>query len=48
MLTGSGAAAVAVFAEDNLSPDFIDEFARTCSFVRVVGPHAAGVEFREG
>lgn len=47
MLTGSGAAAVAVFAEDNLSPDITDEFARTCSFVRVVGPHATGVEFRE-
>ncbi len=48
MLTGSGAAAVAVFAEDNLAPDITDEFARTCSFVRVVGPHAAGVVFREG
>jgi len=48
MLTGSGAAAVAVFAEDNLAPDITDEFARTCSFVRVVGPHAAGVVFKEG
>jgi len=48
MLSGSGAAVVAVFEEDSFSPNIADQFARSYSFVRVVGPHAAGVEFKDG
>jgi 4-diphosphocytidyl-2-C-methyl-D-erythritol kinase len=47
MLSGSGAAVVAVFDEKQWDPKFAAEFARSSSFVRVVSPHTAGVQFRE-
>jgi 4-diphosphocytidyl-2-C-methyl-D-erythritol kinase len=46
MLSGSGAAVVAVFANENELPK-ISEFAQEGWFVRVVGPHAGGVTFME-
>ncbi len=48
MLSGSGAAVVAVFEENSLSPDIIAQLVSSYAFVRVVGPHAAGVEFTDG
>ena len=48
MLSGSGAAVVAVFAEDYDLARISGEFARSDWFVRVVGPHAVGVEIRDG
>ncbi|MHB8078611.1 MAG: 4-(cytidine 5'-diphospho)-2-C-methyl-D-erythritol kinase [Candidatus Krumholzibacteriia bacterium] len=47
MLTGSGAAAVAVFDEKHWASQIQDEFAAPDWFVRVVGPHPAGVEITE-
>ncbi len=49
MLSGSGATVVAVFAADDDRPleGLRQELARTDWFVRVVGPHTAGVEIRE-
>ncbi len=48
MLSGSGAALVAVFPAEGCTQEITDEFARSCSFVRVVAPHVAGVEFMDG
>ncbi|MFH1843405.1 MAG: 4-(cytidine 5'-diphospho)-2-C-methyl-D-erythritol kinase [bacterium] len=48
MLSGSGAAVVAVFPDRCDIPKISEEFARSDWFVRVVGPHAVGVEIRDG
>ncbi len=47
MLTGSGAAVVGVFDEQNWTSHIGDEFDAPDWFVRVVGPHPAGVEITE-
>ena len=45
LLSGSGAAVVAVFSNDRWDPEIASEFAHANTFVRVVGPHVAGGEF---
>lgn len=47
MLTGSGAAVVGVFDEQIWTAQIRDEFEAPDWFIRVVGPHSAGVEITE-
>lgn len=47
MLTGSGAAVVGVFDDHDWTAQIRDEFAAPDWFVRVLGPHPAGVEITE-
>jgi len=44
LLSGSGSAVVGVFAEGRNLGEITGEFEETCRFVRIVGPHAAGVK----
>jgi 4-diphosphocytidyl-2C-methyl-D-erythritol kinase len=48
MMSGSGSAVFAVFPEGHHLSAITSEFARQSSFVRVVGPHVAGVQIKEG
>ena len=48
MLSGSGAAVVAVFAERGDLDEIAEEFAHPGWYVSVVGPQASGVEIQEG
>lgn len=47
MLSGSGSAVVAVFAERSWNPRILEEFGDPGWFVRVVAAHAAGVEIMD-
>jgi 4-diphosphocytidyl-2-C-methyl-D-erythritol kinase len=47
MLSGSGSAVFAVFGQRRTLTAIVGEFARSFAFLRVVGPHAAGVEIME-
>jgi 4-diphosphocytidyl-2-C-methyl-D-erythritol kinase len=48
MLSGSGSAAFAVFPAADQATEIAKGFARFCPFVRIVVPHAGGVEFTDG
>jgi 4-diphosphocytidyl-2-C-methyl-D-erythritol kinase len=47
MLSGSGSAVFAVFPEGFDLDDVVEEFGEAGLFLRVVGPHAAGVEITD-
>jgi 4-diphosphocytidyl-2-C-methyl-D-erythritol kinase len=47
MLTGSGSAVVAVFTDGFDISEIIEEYENAGMYVRVVGPHAAGVEITD-
>jgi len=47
MLSGSGSAVVAVFTEGFDISEIVEEFVDAGFFVKVVGPHAAGVEITD-
>lgn len=47
MMSGSGSAVVAIFADGTDVSDLVGEFEEAGMFVRVVGPHAAGVSLTE-
>jgi 4-diphosphocytidyl-2C-methyl-D-erythritol kinase len=47
MLSGSGAAVVAVFLEGIDLTEILEEFGEAGLYVRVVGPHSAGVEITD-
>jgi 4-diphosphocytidyl-2-C-methyl-D-erythritol kinase len=47
MLSGSGSAVVAVFLEGTDLTDILKEFGEAGLYVRVVGPHSAGVEITD-
>ena len=47
MLSGSGSAVFGVFNSGHDLEDIVREFKESGYFVRVVGPHMAGVEITE-
>ncbi len=47
MMSGSGAAVVAVFSEDYDASDLVREFLETGYFVKIVRPRACGVRIKE-
>ena len=47
MLSGSGSAVFGVFDDGHIMGEIVEEFEAAGYFVRVVGPHTAGVEITE-